>query len=86
MNWSATYARSVESDITKLPADLHDRFISALEQILANPFVGKKLKGSKDRYSVRMGRDFRVVYTVFKKERVVDIEFVGDRKDAYRWL
>jgi len=38
------------------------------------------------RYGVRMGRDFRVVYTVFKKERVVDIEFVGDRKDAYRWL
>jgi mRNA-degrading endonuclease RelE of RelBE toxin-antitoxin system len=86
MNWSATYARSVESDITKLPAGLGDRFISALEQILANPFVGKKLKGSKDRYSVRMGRDFRIVYTVFKKERVVDIEFVGDRKDAYRWL
>ena len=53
---------------------------------MANPFVGKKLKGSKDRYSVRMGRDFRVVYTVFKKERVIDIEFVGDRKDAYRWL
>ena len=48
--------------------------------------VGKKLKGSKNRYSVRLGRDFRVVYTVFKKERVVDIEFVGDRKDAYRWL
>jgi mRNA-degrading endonuclease RelE of RelBE toxin-antitoxin system len=84
MIWSASYARSVESDITKLPADLRDRFISALEQILANPFVGKKLKGVKDRYSVRMGRDFRI--TVFKKDRVVDIEFVGDRKDAYRWL
>jgi mRNA-degrading endonuclease RelE of RelBE toxin-antitoxin system len=86
MNWSASYARSVESDITKLPADLRARFISALERVLTNPFVGKKLKGSKDRYSVRMGRDFRIVYTVFKKERVVDIEFVGDRKDAYRWL
>jgi mRNA-degrading endonuclease RelE of RelBE toxin-antitoxin system len=59
---------------------------SQFEQILANPFVGKKLKGSKDRYSVRMGRDFRVGYTVFKNERVVAIEFVGDRKDAYRWL
>jgi hypothetical protein len=33
-----------------------------------------------------MGRDFRIVFTVFKKERVVDIEFVADRKDAYRWL
>ena len=67
MIWSASYARSVESDITKLPADLRDRFISALEQILANPFVGKKLKGSKDRYSVRMGRDFRIVYNCLQE-------------------
>jgi len=31
-----------------------------------------------------MGRDYRLVYTVFKHERQIDVEFVGDRKDAYR--
>ena len=86
MSWSASYAKSVESDIKKLPHDLRQRFIAVLGDLLNNPFSGKKLKGSKNRYSVRMGRDYRVVYTVFKNERMIDIEFVGDRKDAYRWL
>lgn len=84
--WNASYARSVESDSKKLPRDIQDRFVKALEQILNNPLSGKKLKGAKDRYSVRMGRDYRVVYTVFKKERLIDIEYAGDRKGAYRWM
>ena len=81
MSWNASYAKSVESDIKKLPRDIQDRFIKALEQFVANPYVGKKLRGSKNRYSVRIGRDYRVVYTISKTDRVIDIEFVGDRKD-----
>lgn len=86
MSWSASYAKSVESDIKRLPRETRDRFPAALEGILNNPYLGKKLKGVKNRYSVRMGRDYRVVYTVFKTERVIDVEFVGDRKEAYRRL
>lgn len=27
-----------------------------------------------------------MVYSVYKAQRLIDLEFVGDRKDAYRWF
>ena len=41
---------------------------------------------SPNRFSVRLGRDYRLVYSVYSHERLIDFEFVGDRKEAYRWI
>ena len=31
-------------------------------------------------------RIFLIVHSVYSHERLVDFEFVGDRKEAYRWI
>ena len=54
--------------------------------MLSNPYRGKKLKGRANRFSVRLGRDYRLVYSVYSHERLIDFEFAGDRKEAYRWI
>jgi hypothetical protein len=46
----------------------------------------KKLQGRTNRNSVRLGRDMRIVCSVYKSQRLIDFEFLGDRKEAYRWL
>jgi mRNA-degrading endonuclease RelE of RelBE toxin-antitoxin system len=53
---------------------------------MADPYRGKKLKGRATRFSLRLGRDYRLVYSVYSHERLIDFEFVGDRKEAYRWI
>ena len=86
MSWKSSYASSFEKDLLRLRANVRERAIEAIRQILFNPYGGKKLSGRANRYSVRIGRDHRIVYSVYKREHLIDFEFVGDRKDAYRWI
>jgi len=42
----------------------------------------KKLKG-KEGYRVRVG-NYRIIYTIFDKQLIVNIIAIGDRKDIYQ--
>lgn len=61
--------------------------ISSKIDLLANeprPTGVKKLKGiSEDLYRVRVG-NYRIVYAIEDKIRLVDIRQIGNRKDIYR--
>ena len=78
MRWTSSYASSFEKDLLSLPRETRDKAVRVIREILAHPFAGKKLKGSANRYSTRIGRDYRVVYSVYRKGRLIDFEFVGN--------
>lgn len=86
--WEITYRSAVEQDVARLPEDIRQRAFGVVKNLALDPFPQrcKKLQGAVSRYSIRMQRDYRVVYSVFKTERVIKIEFIGHRKDAYRWF
>ena len=86
MNWNGSYASSFEKDLLALRAQIRQKAVQAIRDVLSNPYQGKKLQGRANRFSVRLGRDYRLVYSVYSHERLVDFEFVGDRKEAYRWI
>jgi len=86
MSWKSSYASSFEKDLLRLPRQIAERAVLALREVLENPYRGKKLKGRANRFAVRLSRDYRLVYSVYKHERLIDFEFVGDRKEAYRWI
>jgi mRNA-degrading endonuclease RelE of RelBE toxin-antitoxin system len=86
MSWKSSYASSFEKDLLSLRAEIQTEAVQAIRQVLDNPYTGKKLQGARNRFSVRIGRDYRVVYSVYRHERLIDFEFVGDRKEAYRWI
>jgi mRNA interferase RelE/StbE len=55
--------RAAEKDLSRLPTEIHDRVIEAIQALAANPRpVGsRKLTGSKHDWRIRAG-DYRVVY------------------------
>jgi mRNA-degrading endonuclease RelE of RelBE toxin-antitoxin system len=86
MSWNSSYASSFEKDLLALRAAVREKALAAIGRVLSNPYQGKKLHGRPNRFSVRLGRDYRLVYSVYSHERLIDFEFVGDRKEAYRWI
>jgi len=86
MNWNGSYASSFEKDLLALRPQTRQKAVQAIQDVLSGPYRGKKLQGRANRFSVRLGRDYRLVYSVYSHERLVDFEFVGDRKEAYRWI
>ena len=88
MAWEIRYRSAVEHDVARLPEDIRRRAFGVVNNLALDAFPQqcKKLQGGGSRYSIRIQRDYRVVYSVFETERVVKIEFIGHRKDAYRWF
>lgn len=75
---------SVEKDIRKVPRESVKYVLLRIESLADNPYPkdSKKL-GGEEAYRIRVG-NFRIVYTVHAKERIVMIERVKHRKDVYR--
>jgi len=74
-----------KKDIEGLPDNLKARIANVLYNILApNPFLGKALKADlKGRYSYRVG-DYRIIYSIVKRELIIQIIKVSHRKEVYR--
>ena len=88
MSWQIRFRSSVERDTERLPKPIRAQVLEKLSCLEQGPFPAgcKKLMGQENRFRLRVARDYRIVYTVYQEERVVIIEFVGHRKDAYRWF
>ena len=86
MSWNSSYASSFEKELLALRPQIQQKAVQAIRNVLSTPYQGKKLQGRANRFSIRLSRDYRLVYSVYSQERLVDFEFVGDRKEAYRWI
>jgi len=63
---------------------LFAQFISALEEIKRDPFIGKNLTGNlKGFWSYRI-RNYRILYEIEKKRLFVFIEKIAHRKESYQ--
>ena len=71
--------------LTRIPNPFRNRLEVEIEKLAVNPFPRgyTKLTG-REGYRIRMG-DYRVIYHVSKKEKVVVVLSAQHRKDAYRY-
>lgn len=78
--------KSTRKDLRKLPSATVDRIIGAVEGLGENPFPHgvEKLSGSDHAYRIRLG-DYRVIYEVVAESKLVEIQRVRRRRDAYRF-
>ncbi len=85
MAFRVEWKKSTRKDLRKLPPNVVDRVLETVEQLAENPFPAgvEKLAGSEHAYRVRVG-DYRVVYEVATKTKLVEIQRVRHRKDVYR--
>jgi mRNA interferase RelE/StbE len=85
MAYSVIYQASAEAALRKLPREIQIRILRKLDQLAVNPFPPgtEKLSAAIDLWRIRIG-DYRVVYTVERKELLVLVLKVGHRREVYR--
>ena len=82
--YEVTLASSAEREIKSLPKSVQRRVKRMIDSLRINPrHRGTiKLKGREDIYRIRVG-DYRIIYTVNDKKRLVDVSYVRHRSRAY---
>jgi hypothetical protein len=55
MSWNGSYASSFEKDLLPVRAQIRQKAVQAIGDVLSNPYQGKKLQGRSNRFSVRLG-------------------------------
>ncbi len=77
--------RAAEKELKLLSPRIHNRIIVALQGLSVNPRPQgcKKLAGSKNDWRIRVG-DYRIVYEIDDEQKVIHVNIIRLRKDAYR--
>ena len=77
--------RRAERDIKKLSIEIFQRIIPRIKALAENPKPpgSRKITGSKSDWRIRIG-EYRVIYEVDEKSRVVKVMRIRHRKDIYR--
>ena len=85
LKYEIIFARTARKELELLDNNVVRRIIRKIESLAANPRPAgcEKLKGHENLWRVRV-EDFRIIYSVYDKRRVIDIILVRHRKDAYR--
>jgi mRNA interferase RelE/StbE len=76
--------RSAERELGALPKPDLKRMVGRIQQLAFQPCpLGCQKLSDVEAYRIRQG-DYRVVYTVDDKARVVEIIKIGHRREVYR--
>ena len=84
MAFNLVLTKRAEKALDNLPGEYRTRVILALREIREEPYEGKKLSGKRaGQYSIRVGI-YRIIYSIEKRELIIVVIDVDDRKDVYR--
>ena len=83
--YEVVFSKRAEKDIERLPARVVEKIIPVIVSLEGNPrpFGCKKLKGYTDLWRIRIG-NYRIIYSIEDKIKIVEIIRVGHRKDIYK--
>ena len=83
--YSVQFARSARKEIEALDPPVAKRIIKRIDSLVDDPRPSKvvKLQGSTDQWRIRIG-EWRVVYRIDDKEKLVDVSVVRHRREVYK--
>jgi mRNA interferase RelE/StbE len=83
-DYAIVFARSARKELEALDRPMIARVIARIEALAHDPRPAgaRKLRGSRNLWRVRVG-DYRIVYGLDDRQRVIDIVRVRHRRDAY---
>ncbi len=82
-NYRLVYSETSRNLITQLNPELKGIIRSRLDSLQEELFKGKKLERELSGYRSLRANRFRIIYKVNDIERVIEIHYVGHRKDVY---
>jgi mRNA interferase RelE/StbE len=78
------FTRNFTKEFGKLPRNLKEKTLEALEKAAETPYAGIKLRGKLEGlWRWRVGK-YRVIYTIDEKEKKAIFLDVGPRKSIYK--
>jgi mRNA interferase RelE/StbE len=79
------FTRSASKELESLPQTASWRVVEAIELLAVEPRPSgvTKLQGPYDLWRIRVG-DYRVIYSVGDRQKVIEIHRIRHRRDAYR--
>ena len=85
--YSIRLKASVEKDLRRLARDVLRRVLKRIDELGEDPFPRQavRLSGAERLFRVRVG-DYRIIYEVDTKTRVVTVQYVRHRAVAYGHL
>ena len=83
--WDFEVSSRAARDLVGIPRETQVRILRAVVHLTADPFGSKPVKRLKDSgfYRLRVG-EYRVLYAVDRRRRIIRIEGVRHRREAYR--
>ena len=84
-DYAITFARSARRELETLDVSVVRRVITKIEALaqIPRPSGSRKLQGEQNLWRIRIG-DYRIVYSVNDRQRIVDIVRIRHRRDVYR--
>ncbi len=84
-DYTVVFARSARKELQNLDPQVARRILRQIEALVKNPRPSgvAKLEGASDLWRIRVG-DWRVVYRILDRERLVDVIAVRHRREVYR--
>lgn len=84
-SYKIKWKSSAVKELRKLDSRAILQVLKSVEMLTSNPYPAgcRKLSASEYTYRIRIG-SYRVIYSIYKKELVVEIVRVAHRKEAYR--
>jgi len=84
-DYEVTFARSARRELEGLVPPLANRILSRIEALAREPWPpgARKVQGKQNLWRIRVG-DYRIIYSVYDDQRVVDVVKVRHRREAYR--
>lgn len=85
LKYSITFAKSARREIEILDSQLTENILKKIESLTFTPRPRgrKKLEGEEYLWRIRLG-DYRVVYYINDREKLIDIVRIRHRKDVYK--
>ncbi|MDP3875778.1 MAG: type II toxin-antitoxin system RelE/ParE family toxin [Methylobacter sp.] len=83
--YSIEFKKSAKKALLDLPKPVVKAVSQLIDSLSENPYPDgcKKLFGFDQTYRVRTG-NYRVIYSVFNEQLIIQILKIGHRKDIYR--
>jgi mRNA interferase RelE/StbE len=83
--FTVVFARSARKELQSLDPPVALRVLKSIEALVSSPRPAgaRKLEGAIDLWRIRIG-EWRVVYRIADRQRLVDIVAVRHRREAYR--
>jgi mRNA interferase RelE/StbE len=84
IGYKAALTKNFLKQLKKLPEDIRARVLKAVDEVIANPYAGVKLKGELEGLLRWRIGEYRIIYLIDERSKLVVFLDIGHRRAIYK--